>query len=152
MNDKEKEIIKNFLKEKMKEVDEIISEYSHAWNHSDGTKSSNKPLSLSGMLFRNAHALYIQIWEYLNLINNEIEDTVSTNETQKYYDMIRMFASDFSLAKDNAYDLCNLQDLLNCKDRGLLEDMDLLFELESGLSKGALKIIKTERKEMGGNS
>lgn len=139
MNDKEKEIIKSFLKEKMKEVDETITEYSHDWNHWDGTKS--------GILYGNAHALYVQIWEYLNLINNEIEDTISTNETQKYYNMIRMFASDFSLAKDDAYDLCNLQDLLKCKDTGLLEDMDLLFELESGLSKGTLKIIKTEKEE-----
>lgn len=74
-------------------------------------------------------------------------------KTEKYNSMIKAFQSDFTLAKNDEYKLCNLDDLLECQDERLLEDILLLEELEYGLHNGLLEIVeagenKTQREKI----
>lgn len=73
--------------------------------------------------------------------------------TDEYKNMIESFECDFSLAKEGAYSLSQLEDALKEENVGfnirLVKDIELLEKLSYGLRYGKLKIVEIEEMESG---
>lgn len=71
--------------------------------------------------------------------------------TDEYKNMIESFECDFSLARDGAYNLSQLEDALKKENIGfttrLVKDIELLEKLSYGLRYKKLKIVEVEEME-----
>ena len=66
--------------------------------------------------------------------------------TDRFKNMIEAFECDFVLARDNERSLITLQTLLQSKDEGLLQDIELLEYLSFGIRHGTIKIYERRDK------
>ena len=64
--------------------------------------------------------------------------------TENFSTMIRAFENDFVSARDNRISLIELQTELQCKNKFLLKDINLLEYLSYGVRHGTIKIYERQ--------